>query len=431
MLKKVLDTKYCLIFLFLGLTVFFYKSAISGFDLLPGDNIDSRYINYILEHLWLWLHQTPPHNELWNMPALYPVKNYLAFSDVLFGLGIFYVPLRFITNPYNSFLITVFVMCVFNFITFYFLLKKCFCFKDLSSAVGAYFYAFSVIKYAQLYHVQLLSQFYTILAFICFIKSKNHKYLFFAGSFFVALQFYTSFYMGWFIIFSIFILAVILPFYKIELLIVFEYFKKNYKLILSNLLFVALILSPLALHYLMVGTTKYSYEVVKYLQTPFKNYFINLSFIDNLLLFKFENLNIDYVYGFGILTSVLLLFCVLNLKKYRGIAVFFIILIYATANIDFLQKLIYDYFPAGGAIRVIGRYVNILCPVFAIILANFIENFNKNSIKTAIIVLLIIEQLPAMSLFSYSKKEAFRDITKYNVPKTCNVIFLNYLEKKW
>ena len=176
----------------------------------------------------------------------------------------------------------------------------------------------------------------------------------------------------------------------------------------------------------MVGTTKYSYEVVKYLQTPFKNYFINLSFIDNLLLFKFENLNIDYVYGFGILTSVLLLFCVLNLKKYRGIAVFFIILIYATANIDFLQKLIYDYFPAGGAIRVIGRYVNILCPVFAIILANFIENFNKNSIKTAIIVLLIIEQLPAMSLFSYSKKEAFRDITKYNVPKTCNVIFLNY-----
>lgn len=40
--------------------------------------------------------------------------------------------------------------------------------------------------------------------------------------------------------------------------------------------------------------------------------------------------------------------------------------------------------------------------------------------------MLIIEQIPAQSLFLYSKKEALHDIAKYDIPKTCSVIFLNY-----
>ncbi|MBR2525275.1 hypothetical protein IKE67_02295 [bacterium] len=91
-----------------------------------------------------------------------------------------------------------------------------------------------------------------------------------------------------------------------------------------------------------------------------------------------------------------------------------------------MHKLLYDYFPGAGAIRAVGRYLNILCPIFAILLANFIEKINKKALKAIIIITIIIEQIPVHSFLLYSKKQALQDITKYNVPKTCSVIFMNY-----
>lgn len=381
MVKKIVNIKFCFIFLFLGLAIFFCKNIASGFDLLPGDNIDSRYINYIFEHFWLWFNQIEPHKSLWDMPCLYPAKNTLAYSDVLFGLSIFYIPIRFFTNAYNSFLITVLIACIMNFLTFYFLLKNCFKFKDLSSSAGAFFYAFSVIRYAQMCHVQLLSQFYTILALICFLKSKNYKYLSFIGCIFFALQFYTSFYLGWFIVFAGIILTIAAVCFKNERNILFEFLKNNYKYIFLNLCFTFLILLPLAVHYLNVGVTKYPFDLVLSLAPPLKNYFINQSLLDNFLFFKFENLDVENIYGIGIFTTLLILLELCGIQKFKKLAIVLIIVIFATVNIIYLQKLIYDYFPAGGAIRALGRFVNILCPLFAFILANLVERINKNALK--------------------------------------------------
>ncbi len=426
MLKNLTDHKYYFIFVVLGILIFSWHSIRSGFDLMPGDNIDSRYINYILEHFWLWVNQTAPHQQLWNMPCLYPAKNTLAFSDVLFGIGIFYVPLRLLFNPYNAFLLTSLLLCILNFSSFYFLLKNCFKFKDLSSAAGAFFFAFSIIRYGQIVHIQLLSQFYTILALICFIYSKKYKILSFAGCIFIVLQFYTSFYMGWFIAFSIFILSFILIFFKDISKQIFNYINENKLYLFFNLLLLILLLLPLAIHYLATGVTKYPYDVVLQLTPTLKNYFINQSLLDNILFFKFRNLNVDDIYGIGIFATFLLCYGIYSLKNYKKIILIFIISIFAIINISFLHKIVYDYFPAGGTIRAVGRFVNILCPIFAYIFASIIENFNKNILKLLVIFVLIIEQIPAQNLFLYSKKDAIKDIQKYTIPDTCSVIFLNY-----
>lgn len=426
MLKKVFDIKYGLIFLILGLIIFFYKYALSGFDLLPGDNIDSRYLNYILEHFWLWINQIEPHKSLWDMPCLYPAKNTLAYSDVLMGLGLIYVPLRFFINAYNAFLCTSIVLCFLNFSSFYYLLRNCFKYKDLSCAVGAFFFAFSLVRYGQMVHVQLFSQCFSIFGLICILKSNKYPLLSFLGCTFVALQFYTSFYLGWFIVFGFFILSIILVFIKDIRQKIFGYLKTHKIFILSNMLFFIILLLPLVIHYLSVGVTKYPYDVVQQLVPTLKYYFINQSFIDNLIIFKFKYLDPDFVYGIGVFTSILLLYSICSLDKYRKIIIIFVIIIYAIINIPILHRLVYDYFPAGGVIRAVGRFINILCPIFAVILANFIENLNKQTIKIIIVILFIIEQIPAQNLFLYSKKEALHDINKYSVPNTCNVIFINY-----
>ncbi|MBR1681723.1 hypothetical protein IJ707_08035, partial [bacterium] len=154
MIKKINDIKFSIIFLSFGILIFGWQCFCSGFDLLPGDNIDSRFINYILEHFRLWMLQVEPHKSFWDMPCLYPAKNTLAYSDVLLGIGVIYVPIRFFANEFHSFLITVFSLCFLNFSTFYFLLKKCFNYKYLASAVGAFFFAFSIIRYGHMIHVQ-------------------------------------------------------------------------------------------------------------------------------------------------------------------------------------------------------------------------------------------------------------------------------------
>ena len=77
--------KFFLFFLTVGLTIFCYPMVKSGFDLIPGNGMDSKSISYILEHSWYWLNKVPLHEEFWSAPFYFPNKNNLAFSDSLMG----------------------------------------------------------------------------------------------------------------------------------------------------------------------------------------------------------------------------------------------------------------------------------------------------------------------------------------------------------
>ena len=81
-IQKCLKMLIPIVFLMLGISIFCYPMFLN-FDNLPGDYLDARYINYVLEHGFLWFNQAELHQNFWDMPIFYPNKNTLAFGDVI------------------------------------------------------------------------------------------------------------------------------------------------------------------------------------------------------------------------------------------------------------------------------------------------------------------------------------------------------------
>ncbi len=271
----------------------------------------------------------------------YPSTNALATSDCLFGLGLIYVPLRFLFDSYNSFMLTVIALCTLNFASFYYLLKKYFKFNDLACAFGSFIFTFCLFRQEQLRHVQIFSQFLSVFAVIFFLKSKDKKWFSFIGTIFLALQLYTSFYLGWLFFFALGLTLIIFLCFKDYRTQLFSFIKNYYKIILSNLVFYAILITPLAYHYLQNEVLKFPFEVVKMFQTTFLNGILNNSFLDNLIFFKLEGFSENTYYGLGIFTTLFLIYGLIKLKTYRRYCIAIILCVLSIMNFIFIEKIIY------------------------------------------------------------------------------------------
>ena len=144
--NKLKNFIYFILFLFIGIIIFFCPMFISGYDLMPGDAGDASLINYTFEHYWLWLHKVPQHQLFWNMPFYYPYLNTMAWSDVIAGGAVLYVPLRiFIKNPFTTLQVWLILICIINYTSFYALLRR-FKYNQLCSSVGAFIFAFGNLR---------------------------------------------------------------------------------------------------------------------------------------------------------------------------------------------------------------------------------------------------------------------------------------------
>lgn len=425
-MKKILNFKYAILFLILGLGIFFYPYFFSDFNALAGDYIDSRYLNYILEHFWQFINQISPHQSLWDIPMYYPSKNTLATSDCLFGLGLIYVPLRFLFSNYTSFMLTIITLCILNFVSFYYLLKKYFQFNDISCAFGSFIFAFCLFRQEQLNHAQLLSQFLTIVGIIFFLKTNKNKVYSYIGTFFIALQLYTSFYLCWLLFLAIGLSVLILLCIKDYRKKLFYLIKNYYDILIGNLVFFIVLIAPLTYHYLQNDFLKFPFEVIKIMKPTLLNGILNNSFLDNFLFFHSTTYKSDTLYGIGLFTTLVLIYGITKLKKHRKFCISLIVIILAIMNCEFIQRFIYNYIIGGGSIRAYIRCYNIILPLFAIILADIIQNTKKNNIKYLIVTFVLLEQISMFPLFNWTKIGAENRINSYTVPKTCNVVFLNY-----
>ena len=81
-----------LLLLAFGLTAAFYPTLFSGFRRMQNDPGDTRHLNYILEHDYLWLTRAPLDRDLWSPPIFYPVANAAAYTELLLGALPFYAP---------------------------------------------------------------------------------------------------------------------------------------------------------------------------------------------------------------------------------------------------------------------------------------------------------------------------------------------------
>lgn len=425
--KKIQNLAKILIpiaFLLVGISIFCYPMILNS-DNMPGEMVDARFINYILEHQFLFINQTYPHTSFWDMPMYYPLKNTLALSDILLGISPIYILFRFfIDNPQTNLQIVFVILNILNFIAFYIFAKKIFKLNILYSSFAAFIFAFNLPRYSQIFHIQLFAQFYMILSllFFCLIKSTNskkkNKLYFFLGLLFFIIQAYTAFYYAWFYAFSLLFLTI--SFFlskklKEKLLNWLKCFDKSYFVIfLSNIL----LLIPLIVKYLSIGEHFKKHDSISIL-----NFFTSQSYLDWVFIDLSQYTYIDHTIGIGFITTIVLLISILK-SEYKLSICFFIIALSLCFIQNNINDFLYDNLFFMKAIRGYGRYIFILIPIYALLISGFLQK-QKNLILTlTIITLMICEHIPYSSNYTWTKTQHQKEINAINFDKSCKVVGL-------
>ncbi|MBQ8475828.1 hypothetical protein IJ531_02085, partial [bacterium] len=331
------NKKYFILFLIFGLLIFFLKAFQTRFDLLFG-GYDNLYSNYILEHGYLFLKGV--HNLFYGAPFNYPDLHSSAQSDVLMGLIPLYSAIRlFVQNPYSAYQILFILLCIINYVGFYYLLN-CFKLKPLACAFGSFIFAFSTLRYFNFYDISSFSQFFTIISiiFITKVKKENKSianHLYFSGaSIFLLIQFYTSFALGFFAIFILILGTILSLLPKNSRDIIVDYFKNFYKYILFYALAVVLLLLPMA----------YQFSCIEYFTplstilgsiTSFSVWYRSLSVLDNIFYF-----NLDFIgykahlssMSLGIFTTLAVLWGLYKAPKLKGLLLTFVFIFFISST---------------------------------------------------------------------------------------------------
>jgi len=189
-----------LIFLFLACISYFFKT-IDYFNAIPGDLIDPRFNNVILEHIYGWLIGRWP--SLWSPLFFFPFKNVLAFSDNHFGSVVFYALLRFVGFSRElSMSGWVLIGCVLNFLATFWVIKRL-GFSAFGASAGAFVFSASLPVLGFEEYAQLIYRFAIPLAFYYFWRFLNNKDVVSLGwaAIWTAEQFYCSIYLGVFLVY--------------------------------------------------------------------------------------------------------------------------------------------------------------------------------------------------------------------------------------
>ena len=441
-----------LLFLIIGLIIFLSPMINSGFGLLQGNNSDIFYSAYVLEHSFLFLKQAPFHYEIWNMPILYPLENTLSFEDFYIGLMPLYWVIRaFNKNPLTSFQILFIVLNILNYSIFYYLFKKQLKFSSLASSVASFIFAFSILRYLRCSQIQFFSQFYSILALIFILKvgnnNKNYKnHLYVAlSSVFLALQFYTCYFYGFYSIFILFwgVIIALLP--KTGRDFILNYFRQNKKFIILFILYTIMLNFPLATRYIAQNQVNLI-ESVYYNSTNFWGWIRNLSVLDSYIfknLVFLNNLKINEMScSIGFFTMIAGIFGLFKIKYSKGVPIILLILIFlCSIRIDdiFVWKYFYYFTIGSEGISYISRiaFISLIIFCFGIgYLINYLQKSNlkhKNLILFSIILLMVLENIPYQNDVNSSfknyvfKKNDFIENTKKienEIKNDCKVFYL-------
>lgn len=179
----------------------FFCIGILGSDLsfIPGDLGDSRFINYLLEHGYLFL--SGETESFWNAAFMHPYPNTIAISDNMIGTLPIYSLWRLVgleqETAYQFWWMTI---CVLNYWITFWIMKKWFKRTNLAILV-AFVFAFSIFNLQQLNYMQMTIRFMipvVIYAATRLVETGNTRYLFYF-SMGLLIQFYSVIYTGFFL----------------------------------------------------------------------------------------------------------------------------------------------------------------------------------------------------------------------------------------
>ncbi len=187
---------------------FFRAVFVSRFADVPGDLGDSRLLNFLLEHGWLWLRRDPLHRELWSLPIYYPADSHsFAYADLLLSFAPPYWLARAAgADPHTAYQLWILVTGVLSSLAVFALLRWGLRVSRWAAAVGASLATFAASRLFQIQHAQLWPIFYPALGLLAAVayareaSALRRRWLLAAVGLCVVLQFYGGFYNGVFML---------------------------------------------------------------------------------------------------------------------------------------------------------------------------------------------------------------------------------------
>ncbi|MDG3003437.1 hypothetical protein [Paludisphaera mucosa] len=242
-----------------GVAAAHHPMLLSGFRKIQTDLGDSRLLNYLLEHGWLWARRTPGHERFWDAPFFHPVPNVIAFSDSMLSYGPLYWPMRLAglapDTAFGAFLIAATAL---NYAAGVLLFRKGLGFGAPATAAGAGLIAFGAPRVNQLGHAQLVPFFYQILALYALcrifrapkIGAGERAACWVAIGLAVAAQLYGGVYLGWFFGVGLAFTAAAAIVLKLSRDAVLEVARRDWWAAATGALVAAVALIPFLTHYL-------------------------------------------------------------------------------------------------------------------------------------------------------------------------------------
>lgn len=447
--------KFFILFLVVGLIIFYFPCIKSSFDLMQGE-FDNKYFNFVLEYGYKSFCSLFNGNyfSFWQGDKYFLNPNSLAQNDTLISILPLYIPIRtIIKNPFTSFQVLYFILSLLNyFIFYYFLSKTKLKFSDLSSSIGAFLFAFGILRTEKIDEINYYTQFFSILCLIFILKADlknkpivNNLCFLFAGLT-LALQFYGCCALGLFTLyFGIFLIVLSLfPYKSREILI--KYFKDFKKYIILYFFVFLILLIPMVYHFSLNNKIIELNEILNYIPINFaflKNnsvlnsiFFHNTKFISDISYLEINS-------GYGILTLIFSFIGMILFGYYKTLPIISIWVIYL---ISFGYSAIlfwtfgYIFLFGTESILVVNRLVFVGLIIIAIScsnLINYLQNKNKRSFSfllVLVILLLVLEQIPfnndinsLFKAYGWKKSEFISQLNNIKFNKNNSLYYFEYL----
>jgi hypothetical protein len=237
------------VFLF-GFYYFCLRILGPGLDYIPGDLGDSRFINYVFEHGYLFL--SGKEKSFWAAGFMYPYRHTIALSDNLSGTLPLYAFFRFLGfSAETSYQCWWLAVCSLNYWCC-FIVIRCWARNSLLAACGAFIFTFGIFNLSQLNYMQMIIRFpipLVLYAAYRLVLQPTSKYfiLFAAG---LVLQMYCVIYTGFLLFyFSLLFILCLSYFHRSFSFFQFCLHRKNIVLVLTTCIVSFLLILGLMLPY--------------------------------------------------------------------------------------------------------------------------------------------------------------------------------------
>lgn len=437
-----------------GLLLAHHEIILSGFARIPADPGDTRFNHYLMEHGMRWFLARPGHESLWDPHYFWPVKNVLAYSDVMLGAVPAYAPWRLIFAPDTAYQLWLLTVGALNFGAALWLFHRSLGLLRFPSMFGAAVFAFAAPRINQTMHVQLFAQFWSVVAVIALVEvfrprgTVSARRAIFVFALCYVAQLYVGYYLGWFLGFGLLLAA-------LAALVVHDWRRAMFAVIrahpvalgIAAVVSVAL-LAPMAMHYFEahkeVGVRPFE-EAMSMIPAPItwlnigKNSWL-YAWMSSTHPFAGIPMEHEQRPGIGLVASALAFAGFVVGRKKPGALVFavvgLVLLVCATHVAGFtLWKVVYEVVPGAKAVRAVARIGILLLLPAGLGIALFLDWLEARKFRFAFAAALavgavcLLEQGETTDTFDkYQIREDVGAIARVVSPDRCDAFVFSPLQ---